>query len=90
MSIIYFVIVGLIAGAIAKLLMPGKQGGGCLSTSLLGMAGALVGGFIGKALNILPDNDPTDKVPGAGGLITAVVGAFLLLLAFSFFSKKKG
>ena len=89
MGIILWIVLGLVAGAIAKLLMPGKQGGGCISTSLLGMAGALVGGFIGKTIGFLPDNDPTDKVPGAGGMITAVLGALLLLVIFAKFFNKK-
>ena len=88
MSYLVFIIMGLAAGAIAKLLMPGKQGGGCLSTSLLGMGGALLGGFIGKMIGFLPDNDPSDYVPGAGGMITAILGALLILFIFAKVLKK--
>jgi uncharacterized membrane protein YeaQ/YmgE (transglycosylase-associated protein family) len=49
-AIVGWIIFGLIAGAIAKLLMPGKDSGGMVVTMLLGIAGALVGGFIGRAL----------------------------------------
>ncbi len=49
-AIIGWIIFGLIAGAIAKLLMPGKDPGGLIVTTLLGIAGALLGGFIGRAL----------------------------------------
>ena len=90
MSYLIWILMGLVAGAIAKLLMPGDQKGGCISTSLLGMAGAFVGGWIGQLIGFLPDDDPTDKVPGAGGLITATVGALILLIIFAKFSKGKG
>lgn len=50
MGIIAWVVLGLIAGAIAKLLMPGRDPGGCIITMLLGVAGAFVGGWIGKTL----------------------------------------
>ncbi|HEX2298113.1 MAG TPA: GlsB/YeaQ/YmgE family stress response membrane protein [Pseudonocardiaceae bacterium] len=50
MGIISWIVLGLIAGAIAKLLMPGRDPGGCILTMLLGVAGALVGGWVGKTL----------------------------------------
>jgi uncharacterized membrane protein YeaQ/YmgE (transglycosylase-associated protein family) len=50
MSILAFLILGLIAGAIAKAIMPGRQGGGILITMLLGVVGALLGGWIGSAI----------------------------------------
>ncbi len=50
MGIIGWIVLGLIAGAIAKLLMPGKDPGGCLVTILLGVGGAFVGGWVGKTL----------------------------------------
>lgn len=49
-GIISWIVLGLIAGAIAKLLMPGRDPGGCIITMLLGVAGAFVGGWIGKTL----------------------------------------
>jgi uncharacterized membrane protein YeaQ/YmgE (transglycosylase-associated protein family) len=49
-GIIAWIVLGLIAGAIAKLLMPGRDPGGCIITMLLGVAGAFVGGWIGKTL----------------------------------------
>ena len=87
-NIIGYLVVGLIAGAIAKLIMPGKQGGGCIGTSLLGIGGSLIGGFIGKAIGFLPDRNPNDWLPGAGGMITAVLGALLLLFIFAKVLKK--
>lgn len=50
MGIISWIVLGLLAGAIAKLLMPGRDPGGCIITMLLGVAGAFVGGWIGKTL----------------------------------------
>lgn len=50
MSFIAFIILGLIAGAIAKAILPGKQGGGWIATLVLGVVGALVGGWIGTAI----------------------------------------
>lgn len=50
MGIISWIIFGLIAGGIAKLLMPGKDPGGCIITMLIGIAGAVIGGWIGHAL----------------------------------------
>ncbi|MGH3516343.1 MAG: GlsB/YeaQ/YmgE family stress response membrane protein [Haloechinothrix sp.] len=50
MGIISWIVLGLIAGVIAKVLMPGKDPGGCIITMLLGIAGALLGGWIGRTL----------------------------------------
>ena len=65
--------VGLVIGAAAKLLMPGRDPGGWFVTILLGIAGSWVGGFLGGALGL------TGAVPG---LIAAVLGAMLLLLVY--------
>ena len=72
---IAWIIIGGIAGAIAKLLMPGKDPGGCIITILLGVAGALLAGFIGQALNI-------DSALAGAGFIGAILGAFLILLIY--------
>ena len=50
MGIIGWIVLGLLAGAIAKAILPGKQGGGCIITLVLGVVGALLGGFIGSAV----------------------------------------
>ena len=69
-------LIGLIAGALAKALMPGRQGGGILITMLLGVAGAFLAGFLGRALGLYDE-------PGEGpGLIAATIGALLLLLIY--------
>ena len=77
-SIIGWAIFGLIAGAIAKLIMPGKEPGGIFVTMLLGIAGAEVGGFIGRALWGSPG--VTCWGPGSWGL--AILGSLLLLFLY--------
>lgn len=77
MGIISWIIFGLIAGAIAKLLMPGDDPGGIFITILIGIAGALIGGFIGSALGL-------GTVTGFdfGSFVIAILGAILLLWAY--------
>ena len=79
-----WIIIGLIAGAIAKLLMPGKDPGGCIVTILLGVAGALVAGFIGRAIGWYGPNDQ------GAGFIAAVIGAFILLFIYRLVSGRRG
>lgn len=71
-GVIGWIIFGLIVGAIAKLLMPGRDPGGFIVTMLLGIAGAVLGGFLGRALGWYGPND------GAGFLVS-LLGAVLLL-----------
>ena len=71
-GILGWIVIGFLAGGIAKLLMPGKDPGGCLITILLGIAGALLAGFIGKSIGWYNENE-------AAGFLAANVGAFLLL-----------
>ena len=79
MGIIAWIIVGLVAGAIAKMLMPGREpGGGIIVTILLGIAGAIVGGFIAVALDISNGVDDFD----IGTIVLAVLGSMLLLFAY--------
>lgn len=77
MGIIAWIIFGLIAGVIAKLLMPGRDPGGFFITILLGIVGALVGGFIGSALGL-------GGVTGFnfGSFVIAVLGAILVLALY--------
>lgn len=74
MGIISWIIFGLIAGAIAKLLMPGRDPGGCIVTTLLGIAGAVVGGFIGSLLGFGGVNEFDFR-----SFLIAIGGAILLL-----------
>ena len=75
-GIIGWIVIGGLAGAIAKLLMPGRDPGGCIITVLLGIAGALVAGWVGRAVGWYGPNDQ------GAGFVAAIVGAFLLLLIY--------
>jgi uncharacterized membrane protein YeaQ/YmgE (transglycosylase-associated protein family) len=81
MSIIWMLIVGLVVGAIAKLLMPGKDPGGIIITMLLGVAGALVAGFLGRALGWYREGEPV-------GFVASLLGAILLLVIYRLFARK--
>jgi len=78
MGFIAFLILGLIAGAIAKLLMPGKQGGGWLITLVLGVVGALLGGWLGSVLF----NAPLGDFFSIWTWVLAIVGSFIVLLIY--------
>jgi len=71
-GVIGWILFGAIVGAVAKLLMPGRDPGGFIVTMLLGIAGAVIGGFVGRALGFYGPNQ------GAGWLMS-IVGAVLLL-----------
>ncbi len=79
MGIIAFIILGLLAGIIAKALLPGKDPGGIIVTMLIGVAGALIGGFVAGALF---DADPLDEFFDISTWLTAIVGAIILLLIY--------
>ena len=82
-SILVWIVLGLLAGGIAKLLMPGKDPGGCVITILLGIAGALVAGFLGKAVGWYDQNE-------GAGFIAAIVGAFVILLIYRLVLRRRG
>jgi uncharacterized membrane protein YeaQ/YmgE (transglycosylase-associated protein family) len=76
MGLLWTLIIGLVVGAIAKLLMPGRDPGGIIITMLLGVAGAVLAGFLGRALGWY------DR-PGSGpGIIASIIGAMVLLLIY--------
>ncbi|WP_031044223.1 GlsB/YeaQ/YmgE family stress response membrane protein [Streptomyces sp. NRRL F-5650] len=82
MGIIAWVLIGLIAGAIAKALMPGKDPGGCLVTMLIGIAGGLLGGWLGKVIF------GVHSINGFFHLstwIAAIVGSVIVLLLYRLF-----
>jgi uncharacterized membrane protein YeaQ/YmgE (transglycosylase-associated protein family) len=90
MNIIAWLVLGLIAGAIAKLIYPGHQGGGIFATIGLGILGALVGGFLGKKL-LLGSSGAAAAASGAlsiGSIIFAVLGALLLIFIWGLFTQK--
>jgi uncharacterized membrane protein YeaQ/YmgE (transglycosylase-associated protein family) len=78
MGIISWIILGLIAGALAKWLMPGKDGGGFIITTLLGVAGAFVGGFLGSLVGLGSTGGLS-----IGSIVTATIGAFVLLFIYN-------
>jgi uncharacterized membrane protein YeaQ/YmgE (transglycosylase-associated protein family) len=75
LSILGWILFGLIAGVIAKLIMPGKDPGGFIVTILLGIAGAFLGGFIGQAMGLYGEGE-------AAGIFMAILGAILLLALY--------
>jgi uncharacterized membrane protein YeaQ/YmgE (transglycosylase-associated protein family) len=85
MGIIAFIILGLIAGVIAKAILPGKQPGGIIITTLIGIAGALIGGFLAGAIF---DADPLDEFWDVSTWLTAIIGAIILLLIYGFIADR--
>ncbi len=83
MGVLSWIVLGVIAGALAKLLMPGKDGGGFLLTMGLGIAGAFVGGWIGSLVGL-------GSITGVnfGSIFTATAGAFLILFVYKQLKKK--
>jgi uncharacterized membrane protein YeaQ/YmgE (transglycosylase-associated protein family) len=75
MDFLWMCLIGLVAGALAKLIMPGKDPGGIIITMLLGIAGSLVAGFLGRALGWYTTGQ-------GAGLIMSVIGAILLLAIY--------
>ena len=77
-----WILIGLIAGAIAKAIMPGRDPGGCLVTILLGIAGAVVAGFLGRALGWY-------EIGEGAGFIAAIIGALLILFIYRMFAGRR-
>lgn len=75
MGVLGWILFGLVVGALAKFVMPGKDPGGIIVTILLGIVGALVGGFLGRALGLYQANEPA-------GFVGAFVGAIVVLLVY--------
>jgi len=82
MGILSWILFGLVVGIIAKLLMPGRDPGGFIITILLGIAGALLGGFIGRAMGFYGPNQ------GAGWLMS-ILGAIVLLVIYRFAARRR-
>ncbi|UQA56630.1 GlsB/YeaQ/YmgE family stress response membrane protein [Polyangium aurulentum] len=77
MSILLWIVFGLVVGLIAKLLTPGRDPGGFIVTTLLGIVGALVGGFLGRLIGLYPDYQST------GGFFMSVLGAIVVLAIYN-------
>jgi uncharacterized membrane protein YeaQ/YmgE (transglycosylase-associated protein family) len=82
-GILGWIVIGLLAGGIAKLLMPGRDPGGCIVTILLGIAGALLAGFIGKSVGWYDTNE-------GAGFLAAIVGAFVILFIYRMVVTRRG
>jgi uncharacterized membrane protein YeaQ/YmgE (transglycosylase-associated protein family) len=78
MNFIGTLIVGLVVGALAKLIMPGKDPGGIIVTILLGIAGAFVGGFLGRITGLYQPDQPA-------GWFMSLIGALILLAIYRWF-----
>jgi uncharacterized membrane protein YeaQ/YmgE (transglycosylase-associated protein family) len=80
MGILSWIVFGLVAGVVAKMLMPGKDPGGLIVTMAIGIAGALVGGYLGTLMGL-------GGIEGFtfGSLVTAILGTLLLLGVYRFF-----
>lgn len=82
LSFLWMLVIGLVAGALAKLIMPGKDPGGIFLTMLLGVSGSLLAGFVGRAVGWYQ--------PGEGaGLIMSVLGAIVLLALYRVFFRRR-
>ena len=81
MSVLTTLLVGLVVGALAKFIMPGRDPGGIIVTMLLGIAGAFVGTMVGRAMGMYGPNQ-------AAGWIMSIVGAMVLLLLYRLIKRK--
>jgi uncharacterized membrane protein YeaQ/YmgE (transglycosylase-associated protein family) len=79
MGIIAFIILGLLAGIIAKAILPGDDPGGLIVTTIIGVVGAILGGFLA---GVLFNADPLDEFFDISTWVTAIVGAFVLLVIY--------
>jgi uncharacterized membrane protein YeaQ/YmgE (transglycosylase-associated protein family) len=82
MTILGWILFGLVVGAVAKLLMPGRDPGGIIVTMLLGIAGAVLGGFAGRAMGLYAEGE-------AAGFVMALLGAIVLLVAYRAMGRRR-
>jgi uncharacterized membrane protein YeaQ/YmgE (transglycosylase-associated protein family) len=82
MTILGWILFGLVVGAVAKLLMPGRDPGGIIVTMLLGIAGAVLGGFAGRAMGLYREGE-------AAGFLMSLVGAVVLLAAYRAMARRR-
>ena len=81
MHYLWVAIVGLVVGALAKLIMPGRDPGGIIVTMLLGIAGSFLGTFVGRAIGLYREGQ-------AAGFLMSLVGAIVLLSIYRFFRRR--
>ncbi len=82
MGILSWILFGLVIGIIAKLLMPGRDPGGFIITILLGVAGALLGGFLGQAMGLYGPNE-------SAGWLVSILGAVILLALYRMMVRRR-
>lgn len=85
MGFLAFLLLGLIAGAIAKAILPGKQGGGWFITLILGVVGALLGGWLG---GLIFQKDLINEFWSIESWLTAIVGSIIVLLIYGLVTRK--
>jgi uncharacterized membrane protein YeaQ/YmgE (transglycosylase-associated protein family) len=81
-ALIWTLVIGLLIGAVAKLLMPGRDPGGCIITMLIGIAGSFVASYLGQALHWYEQGQPA-------GFVASVIGAMLLLLLYRLIAPRR-
>ena len=81
LNILYIIIIGFLAGVVAKFIMPGKDPGGFIITTLLGVVGALLATYLGRLIGWYKEGE-------TGGFIAAVVGAIILLFVYRIIKKR--
>jgi uncharacterized membrane protein YeaQ/YmgE (transglycosylase-associated protein family) len=82
MALIWTLVIGLLIGAVAKLLMPGRDPGGCIITMLIGIAGSFVASYLGQKMGWYEQGQPV-------GFIASVMGAMLLLLLYRLIAPRR-
>ncbi len=82
MHILWMLIIGLVTGALAKLIMPGKDPGGVLITMVIGVAGSLIAGFLGRSFGWYQEGQ-------SAGFIASIVGAIILLAGYRVIARRR-
>lgn len=88
-DVIGWIVFGLLVGIIAKLLMPGRDPGGCIITVVLGVVGAVVGGLLAQALGVVEPSESINDRSFFAQLVFAVLGAVIILLVYRLIARKR-
>jgi uncharacterized membrane protein YeaQ/YmgE (transglycosylase-associated protein family) len=81
-AMLYFLIFGLVVGALARFIVPGKESGGWLVSLLLGVAGSFAGAFLGRAMGFYREGEPA-------GFVMSVLGSILLVIVYHAFARRR-